>query len=135
MNRVHSNLFLRRVLLANASFSTFSAAVLIAGGAWLAPLLGIAFGILAGVGIGLLVFAAGLWRAARAREFDRGEARKALAADVAWVVASVVLLVWNPSPLTAAGWWGVAVVADLVAVFAALQLYGLYRDGRRRAEA
>jgi hypothetical protein len=48
-------------------------------------------------------------------------------ADVAWVLASVVVVVSGWAPLTAAGVWAIMIVADIVAVFAVAQYVGLRR--------
>ncbi len=47
--------------------------------------------------------------------------------NVAWVVGSYIILFTNWASLTNAGWWAVAVVADIVTIFAVVQYVGLRR--------
>ena len=47
--------------------------------------------------------------------------------DVLWVLGSVALIFSNQIPLTVAGKWAVALVADVVALFAVLQYVGVRR--------
>lgn len=125
MHRTDSERFLRRAITANGIFSLLSGVVLTAGAGMLSPLLGIPWMILALVGVSLLLFAATLIRAVRGAGVDLKEARRAIAMDVAWVLGSLVVLLIQPAALTTVGWWAIAGIADLVAVLAALQFYGL----------
>ena len=50
--------------------------------------------------------------------------------DVVWVVGSAVLLVTKALPFTPVGVWAVAIVADIVAIFAIVQYLGLRRMSR-----
>ena len=50
-----------------------------------------------------------------------------LVADVIWVLASMVIVLDGLVPLTTAGFWGVLIIADVVAVFAVLKYIGLRR--------
>ena len=127
------SLFLRRALRGNAVFSTLSAGVLVAGSSVLGPWLGIPTLALVVVGLGLLPFALFLERNVRRSEVDPGEARLAVAGDVAWVVGSVALLLFDPIGLTTAGQVAVIAVALVVADFAVLQAIGLGRLRRMAA--
>lgn len=118
---------LKKALLGNACFSGFSAAILLLGFGPLSGLLGISALNLLAVGVSLALFAAGLVRNALRERIRRGEAWLAAILDAAWVLGSAVLLAGPPPSLTATGWWAVAVVADIVAVFAAVQFYALSR--------
>ena len=51
-----------------------------------------------------------------------------IAGDLAWVLGSVVLLLGSFLPLTAAGKWFVAIIADIVLVFAIVQYFVLRRQ-------
>lgn len=84
------------------------------------------------MGASLLVYAAGLFRNGRRRAISRTEALLAVVLDAAWVAGSAVLIL--AGVLSRAGNWTVAVVADIVLLFAALQLYGIrkMRQGRVR---
>ena len=48
--------------------------------------------------------------------------------DLAWVMGSIALLLGNWLPLTNTGFWFVAVIADIVLVFAIVQYIGLRRQ-------
>jgi hypothetical protein len=48
--------------------------------------------------------------------------------DLAWVVGSIALLLGGWLPLTTAGLWFVAIVADIVLVFAIVQYIGLKKQ-------
>jgi hypothetical protein len=86
--------------------------------------------VLAVIGVALLFYAAALFQTAAREPLNRQLAVTAIVMDAAWVVGSALILFTNWLPLTTAGWWAVAVVADVVAIFAALQFYGL-RQGTR----
>lgn len=119
---------LQRTLQGNALFSATSGLGFVLAPGWLARATGIepalAFTI---IGIGLLGYSAWLWLNAGKDSVPRGTALMAIAGDSLWVVTSVIVLVGGYLPLTTAGTWGVALVADVVGVFAILQLIGLRR--------
>ncbi|RIK36830.1 MAG: hypothetical protein DCC55_26125 [Chloroflexi bacterium] len=119
---------LRRALLGNAAFSLLFAVVCLLDAPALAAWTGIqppfVFTVL---GVLILPFAVGMgWLALRVADL-RSAGRVILALDVAWVAVSVVLLLTGWLPLTDAGWWTVALVADVVALFAVLEYLGLRR--------
>jgi hypothetical protein len=121
--------FLRRTLLANSLFSAVSGVVLTFDAQPIASFLGLDIPwILVGIGISLLFYAVGLFQTAVREPLNRLLAITAIVLDTAWVVGSAVILFTNWLPLTTPGWWAVAIMADLVAVFAALQFYGLRRE-------
>ena len=130
-----SDRLLRRALWGNAVFSVVCGAVLVAGAtpfaAWathqpvsLAGLdLAIVFELL---GLGVVLFGALCgWAAARA-SLPAGIARLILAADIAWVMASALVLLL-PASWTTAGVAGIAAVALIVADLAVLEYLGLRR--------
>ncbi len=123
--------FLRRVLQANGIFSGLSGVAFILGARPLAAFLGLTAPlILMGIGLGLLLYAAALFREAARESIDRQFVVAAIIMDAAWVVGSIILLLTGWVPFTLAGKWAIALVADLVAVFAGLQFYGLRRLNR-----
>ncbi len=75
----------------------------------------------------LILYAVGLvWTAAQT-PVPRSLAITAVALDLAWVAGSL-LLVFGPWGLfSTAGRWTVLAVADIVAAFAAVQAYGLWK--------
>ncbi len=60
-------------------------------------------------------------------EIDRRLAWTAVILDIIWVVASYTLLLGGWLPLTPAGNWTIALLAEAVAVFAIWQTIGLRR--------
>lgn len=125
-----SNL-LRRALQANGVFSSMSGLILIAASDRIAALIGIEQSLTL-TGVLLLIFAASLFWNARREMINRTEAWIAVALDVAWVVGTTALIfagVFNST-----GNWVVAIVADVVLLFAVLQFFGL-RKLRRPSPA
>jgi hypothetical protein len=120
--------FVRRVLLSNAAFGVLSGLVCLFWTQPLAMALGLAQPwIMSGLGVGLILFASELvWIALRAPE-NRRALTTIFALDVAWVIASVILLFSSWAPPTLVGTWMVIIVADIVAVFAVLEFIGLRR--------
>jgi hypothetical protein len=111
--------FLRRVLQANSFFSAISGAILTFGAQPAAAFLGLEpTWVLIVIGISLLFYAAGLFQTAAREPLNRQFA------------ITAIIMFTNRLPLTTAGWWAVAIVADVVAIFAAFQFYGL-RQGTR----
>ena len=117
---------LRLSMRISAAFSGISGVALIAAGAPLAALMGIAAAAaLPPIGTILLVYAGGLWWSARRPSVRRSEAKIAVSLDAAWIVLSVAYLLAAPSLLAPAGNWIVAAVAACVAALAILQALGL----------
>jgi hypothetical protein len=132
---VSSDRLLRRTLWGNAVFSVISGAVLaacatpFAAAAAHEPVaiagleLAIVFELL-GVGVILFGLLCG-WIASR-QTMPSGLARVVFAADIAWVVASAIVL-FLPAAWTTLGIVGIAVVALIVADLAILEYLGLRR--------
>jgi hypothetical protein len=122
--------FLRRALQANAVFSALSGVLLIFDSGPIDAVLGLgsptALTILGGL---ILVGAASVGWIALQPTIDRGSARAIVALDVAWVIASVILLLTGVLHLTVAGDWVIGIIAIVVADFALLESYGLKRLG------
>jgi hypothetical protein len=53
--------------------------------------------------------------------------------DIAWVTGSILLLASGLVPLSTARKWSIAILADIVALFALLQFIGLRRVLSRKA--
>lgn len=126
--RKESNL-LRNALLGNALFSGLSGLISLLAAQPLAAFTGIeepvVFIIL---GIVLILFAVDLvWITSR-EIINRRLAVAVIVLDVAWVAGSVLILLFNPVPVTTAGRWLIALLAEVVAVFAVLQTIGLRRS-------
>ena len=130
MNKEHS---LIRALKMNAVFSGVSALGLFAAASWLAPQLGLADAtpvyIVAAI---LTVFAIQLSVIVRSRKIRILEVAGIISGDIAWVVASVVLVGLYYESITTSGLILIDVVAIAVLTFAVLQIRGL-RTYRREA--
>ena len=121
--------FLRRALQANGTFSAVSGIVLIVAAEPISHLLGLSWpSMLIGIGAVLLVYAAGLFRNAFQQSISHVEVWVAVVLDGAWVVGSGLLILTGMLSVT--GNWLVALVADIVLVFAILQFYGLRKIKR-----
>lgn len=117
---------LRGALMGNAVFSGISGAVLVVGFGPIGSFMGMDIpGLLIGLGVALLLFAGGLVLLVRQSTIGRTWAIIISMAEVAWVIASGVILLIGPELLTMTGHWLIIVVADIVAVFAVLQLWGV----------
>jgi hypothetical protein len=121
-----SNL-LRRTLQANSVFSLLTGALLLVDAGPIATFTGLPAWALIDIGAVCLVYAALLFLATRRTPIARGHALAFVIADAAWVVASAAILLSGWAPLTTAGVWTILIVADIVAVFAALQYIGWRR--------
>ena len=132
-----SDRLLRRTLWGNAIFSVVSGAVLAIFAAPFAAIaahdpttglgldLAIIFELL---GLGVIVFGVlCAWIASRPT-MPQGWARLVFAADLAWVVASILVLT-VPATWSMAGFVGIGVVALIVADFVILEYLGLRRLG------
>jgi hypothetical protein len=118
--------WLRYALIGNASFSTITGVFIVIAHDWTARLLGLSgTANLVGLGIGLLIFAAALLINARRPELRIAEAWAVVLMDLAWVAGSYLALLI--APFSAEGKWVIAMVADLVLVFAVLQWIGIHR--------
>lgn len=122
---------LRRALQADGLFCAVSGLALLLDAAPIARFLGIGgFWPLAGVGVVLLGYAAMLFRDTLQPVLNPQLGRTVALLNVAWVVASVIILLSGWLPLTTEGKWAIAIVADIVATFALVQFYALRRGAR-----
>ncbi len=93
-----SSTLLRRALQADGVFCTLSGLLLIADAGPIAALIGVSQPwILTVLGVDLLIYAALLFLAARRTPIVRWHAQAFMAADVIWVLASVVLGARRPA--------------------------------------
>jgi hypothetical protein len=128
---VNTNL-LRRTLQADGLFEVIGGVTLIAGAKPLTMLFGLdAPSILVGSGIGMLFYAAWLFYIASQQPIRRWAALLAADLNIAWVIASGIILFTGWLPLTAASWWTIALIADAMIVFAVLQFYGVWQMSKR----
>ena len=128
MSGHHPFTLLRRSLQGNAWFSSLSGLLFIVASEPIASFLGIAVPwVISLLGLGLILYAVWLLMIARRPRLDQREVWIAIGLDAAWVLSSALLLIADLASLTLAGKWAVGIVADLVAIFAVLQCYGLTR--------
>jgi hypothetical protein len=129
--QTRSDNLLRTTLFGNATFSVISGAVFALAAAPLAQWMGIPSPWILGVlGVWVLGFGALVWQLARSQPLNLTQARAIFWADALWVVASAVLLLAPGLPFTTEGRWIIALVAEIVLVFAILEFVGLRRAGR-----
>lgn len=131
MTMTHSTpTLLNRAVRANSLFCAGSGAGLLLAARPLSGWLGLPWpALLGGLGAMLVVYGALLWRVSAESPLPAARARIIIALDIAWVVGSAALLLADQPGFTTAGKWAVAVVADIVALFALVQFIAL----RRRA--
>ena len=132
---ISDNNLLLRALTLNAIFSGFSALLMFISGGWLAEQFALesAVPIYAIAGF-LAVFALQLGNIARTKNIRPWEIKSIISGDIAWVVASVALIILYYQSITATAVILVDVVAVAVLFFAIMQIRGL-REFRRTASA
>jgi hypothetical protein len=119
---------LQRALQANGIFCAASGAILVVAAPWLARVLGIPWPpAITVTGLMLLPYGLLLWRQARRTGQLPALGRVAIILDGLWVAGSVALLLGGWLPLTTAGKWAIALLADVVGLFAVVQVVGLRR--------
>ena len=117
-------MLLRSTLVINGVSTILCGLVLVAAPGTLAELLGVsAPALLAVVGGGLVLYAAGLLWTARRRPIPDAAAWAAIVLDLGWVVGSVTLI--EVGVLSPIGTGLVALVAAVVLIFAVLQFVGV----------
>ena len=125
---------LRRALQGNALFSVTSGALILAMNRTLVEFLGLGSSTsLNPLGIGLLGYAGWLLWNARREKIKIVDAWIAVILDIVWVVGSYAVLF--AVRFSSSGKWAVALVAELVLLFAVMQWLGLRRVGRSRQVA
>ncbi len=79
------------------------------------------------LGVVLLLYAADLTWITSRPSLDVRFGWMAVILDVAWVVGSAIVLLTDALAMTTAGNWLVAIIADVVLVFAVVQWLGIRR--------
>ena len=118
---------LRAALRTNVALSVTTGATLLVAGPWLDEPLGVPWPLLVALGAGLLVFARLVAVVAGRTEGLVAEARQVIAADVAWVVGAVAVVLLDLLPQT--GDLALVGVTVLVAAVATAQALGVRRAG------
>lgn len=120
---------LRLALRGNGVFSLLSGTAFAVASTRISEVIGLEYPIiLMAVGLGLIAFAGALFFNAARAEISRLEAAAAVVGDAAWVLGSGVVIALGV--LTTTGNWAVAIVADVVLLFAILQYLGIRRFSR-----
>lgn len=115
-------------LRSNAVFSDISGLVMLVAAKPLAAFLGLNNpGILVGMGIALLAWALILFWGSIQLDVPRWLAWLAIDGDLTWVVGSVIVLLLPAVSFSVAGKWTIAIIADIVLVFAIWQFFALRR--------
>jgi hypothetical protein len=117
---------LHTALLGNAIFCDLSGLVMILAAKPLASFLGLRNPtILIGIGIGLFAWAVLLFWGSLQLEVPRWIAWLAIDGDLAWVIGSVVVVLLPALSLSIAGKWTIAIIADVVLLFAIWHFFAL----------
>ena len=117
---------LRKALLGNSIFSTISGLLFVFDAAPIAAFLGLSSALVLRIlGVGLLAFAIIVYKIATANPIDLRAAMSIVVGDLLWVVGSVVLIFTSLVSFTTGGKWAIAMVADIVLVFAIVQYVGI----------
>lgn len=126
---------LLRALKLNAWFSGLSALGMFVAGSWLAAQFALERATLIyAIGAGLAVFAFQLATIVRTKDVRSREVTGIIAGDIAWVVASAVLLGLFYRTITPAAVVLVDLVAVVVLAFAVMQIRGLKQYRRLEAQ-
>lgn len=122
------DVLLRRTLMGNAIFSAVSGAAFIVAAGPVSRFLGIDSTLAIGaVGVGLIGWVALIVSVLRQERMSPSRVKMIIEGDVAWVVVSWAILLSGRPELSTEGWWAVAVVAEVVTLFAVVQYLGLRR--------
>jgi len=124
---------LRSALKVNAVFSTVCGVAFMAAAGLLGPVFGLPPTALRILGALVAVFGAHAWLASRRQSISYGEATYLIGGDVAYVLATAVVLVGWPQWFSPAGRVFFAVAGDVVAVLGIVEYVGLRRLTRANA--
>lgn len=124
----NKNSMLHVALRSNAAFCDISGLVMIIAAKPLAAFLGLSNpAILVGIGIGLFAWALLLFWGSMQLEVPRWLAWLAIDGDLAWVVGSAVLIFLPVLSFSNPAKWTIAIIADVVLLFAIWQFIALRR--------
>jgi hypothetical protein len=118
---------LKKAILGNAVFSFLSGLFLTLTAGPAAAFLGVSSAVIQPIGVVLLLYAPILFWLANQAPINKTLAWIVIELDILWVIGSAVLIFSSLMPLTIAGKWAIAFVADIVAVFAIVQYLGVRR--------
>jgi len=128
----NNSTLLRNALYGNSIFCSTSGLAFALFSSPIATFLGLsASWIILVLGIGLLLYGVEVFIFARKESISESFAKFVIGADLAWVIGSVVLIFGNFAAFTTAGKWAIAVIADIVLVFAIMQYVGLRKMAKK----
>lgn len=127
MPYTNSSTFLRNAILLDAAASGATALLLVVGAGLLDGLLGLPVALLRGAGVVLVPYVAFVAWVGTRDEIVRGAVQAIIAANAAWVAASLGLLLTGRVAPTALGYAFVIAQALVVALLGELQYMGLRR--------
>jgi len=123
-----SKSLLRSALLGNSIFCFLSGLDFVLFSGPVAGFLGLSSpSVIFVLGVILIAYALVVFSQSRMQPLNQSFARFAIIADVLWVLGSAVLIFTDLVAFTIAGKWAIAIIADIVLVFAILQFVGLQR--------
>jgi hypothetical protein len=124
----NKNSILHKAIRGNAVFCDLSGLVMLVFAKPLSGFLGLNNPtILVGIGITLFVWALMLFWGSIQVEVPRWLAWLAIEGDLGWVIGTIIVILLPSLNFTTAGKWTMAIVADIVLVFAIWQFVGLRR--------
>lgn len=119
---------IRAAMRANAFFCGISGLLLTAFYGPVAAFLGLPEPlIILGTGLMLILYAPFIFKVSQQHPVPKLLAIVIITLDVIWVLGSSVLIFADITPITTGGKWAVAIVADIVVLFAVFQYIGLRR--------
>jgi hypothetical protein len=120
------NSMLHVAMRSNAVFCDISGLVMIIFSKPLATFLGVTNpAILVGIGIALFAWALMLFWGSTQTQVPKWLAWLAIDGDLGWVIGSAIILVLPALTFSSPGKWTIAIIADIVLVFAIWQFYAL----------
>ena len=119
---------LRNALLGNSIFSFISGLGFVLFSNFITSFLGLsASWVILALGVGLIFYGWQIYSAVRKESINTEFAKFAIYSDLIWVVLSAILIFTGLVAFTTPGKWAIAIIADIVLVFAVLQYVGLRR--------
>jgi hypothetical protein len=130
--QVESNIespFLYRILKVDGLFAAISGIVLVLGASAISSSFDLEYQVaLVAVGIMLLGYGAALLFLSRQGSDNRIIAQAAIVLNMSWVALSYLGLLFGWFAVNSTGKWAIALVAEIVLVFAVLEFIGLRRQ-------
>lgn len=123
------NKILRSSLKANGIFSGISGLMFLVGHSYLAMAIGLSNPIiLMIIGLSLMVFSWGLFQLASKQEMNKHAVWTIIGSDLAWVIASAVLLLMYPNLLNETGSLLVIIIGLIIFTLVELQAWGQWQS-------